>query len=268
MKLLALTTCCVDYYPQIQKTCIGGNSLNLAAMWKQLDPDSDISMIACVGKDLYAEMILEFLEKAGIDSRRIYSKPGSTASNQLFVDETGERFGIEGTWNGGVYETFLLSEEDWRFVSGQDLIAMPGNNPNFPEMIRRKKATQFLTVDYLDIENGLSMDDTLLYTDIAFIAARPELLDRYQALANETGKLVVVTLGAAGSCAFLQGESYHQAALPVDKVIDTTGCGDCYQAAFSLNYFRHRDIPRAMYEGALAASLILRDWGGAGNINR
>ncbi|GAG88805.1 unnamed protein product, partial [marine sediment metagenome] len=32
MNLIALTPCCVDYYPQINKSFLGGNTLNVASM--------------------------------------------------------------------------------------------------------------------------------------------------------------------------------------------------------------------------------------------
>jgi fructoselysine 6-kinase len=176
----------------------------------------------------------------------------------------GERFGIEGTWQGGLYESFYLSESDWSLVARQDLIAIPANNPNFAEMLRRKTEDQLLAVDYLDIENKIPLMETVESTDIAFITASVELLPQYKKIAFSRKKLIVVTLGAKGSYAFDQGKTYFQPALPVPKVLDTTGCGDAYQAAFALSYYLDNNIEKAMYKGAQAASLILQYWGGVG----
>lgn len=264
MNLTALTPCCVDYYPQLDKSFMGGNTLNLATMWKKKSPKANISVITCLGNDENGKRILKHFENIQIDTSRVYIKEGKTANNQLRVDEFGERFGIEGTWDGGVYETFLLSEDDWEFVSKQDVVAIPGNNPNFQEMIKRKNPNQLLSVDFLDIENKLVLEDTVEYTDIAFITATKELLPKYENISKEKGKLIVVTLGAEGSYAFLNGKIYFQEALPIDKVIDTTGCGDAYQAAFALSYYKYKSIPKAMLAGAEAALEVLQVWGGVG----
>jgi sugar/nucleoside kinase (ribokinase family) len=78
LNLLAMTPCCVDYYPQLGKSFIGGNSLNVASMWYQLDPHSNISVITCLGNDIYGKMIIDFLKKTRIDISRVYIREGIT----------------------------------------------------------------------------------------------------------------------------------------------------------------------------------------------
>ncbi len=263
MNLLALTACAVDYYPQIDKSFLGGNSLNVASMWKKLEPLEHIYIITCLGNDLQAKMILDYLNKKGIDVSRVYQKEGTTACNKLKVDKYGERFGIDGAWKGGVYETFFLSNSDWEMVAKQNIIAMPGNNPNFYEMIKRKNSHQLLSVDYLDVNNNLSISETIEFTDIAFVSASSELIDGFKELAFTKGKMLIVTLGAKGSCAFYKGKTYFQPAINIDNIIDTTGCGDAYQAAFALNFLKTNDIQQSMFAGANAASIIIQAWGGA-----
>ena len=267
MNLLALTPCVVDYYPQISKSFMGGNSLNVASMWKKLEPQSKVSIITCLGNDANGRMIYDYFKKIDIDTSKVYFKDGKTACNQLRVDENGERFSIEGNWQGGLYETFKLSDSDWKYVSQQAIVAMPANNPNFSEMIKNKHTKQVLSVDYLDVENNIPIEETIDYTNIAFITARPSLLNSYKELAFTKKKLLVVTLGSFGSYAFFAGETYYQPAISVSKVIDTTGCGDAYQAAFALTYYRTKNIQKAMFSGANASSQILQAWGGVGKID-
>ena len=266
LNLLALTPCCVDYYPQKDKSYLGGNSLNVASMWRQLDANANITVITCLGKDDNGKMINDFFKHISINTDKVYIKEGTTACNQLRVDEHGERFSIEGAWQGGVYETFLLTNDDWEWVSHQDIVAIPANNPNFSAMTREKHNNQLLSVDYLDIENGISIEDSVDFTDIAFVTSRPDLLSGYRELAFTKKKLIVVTLGAHGSYAFYNGETYYQPALQVSDVIDTTGCGDAYQAAFALTYYKTKNIIESMRAGAIAASQILQAWGGVGKM--
>ncbi|MBK8808555.1 MAG: carbohydrate kinase family protein [Bacteroidales bacterium] len=265
MNLVALTPCCVDYYPQLKKSFLGGNSLNVASMWKTIEPQNNVSVITCLGNDLNAKLILDFLTQKGINTSKVYQILGTTACNQLRVDEHGERFGIEGTWNGGVYETFLLSDADWEYVSKQDIVAIPANNPNFHTMLKNRQENQLISVDYLDVANRIPMKDTIEYTDIAFISANINLIEEYKELSNTKKRLIVTTLGAKGSYAFYDNMEYYQPAIEVDKVIDTTGCGDAYQAAFSLTFHKTQNIQQAMLAGAKSASIILQAWGGVGS---
>ena len=69
-------------------------------------------------------------------------------------------------------------------------------------------------------------------------------------LSKESRTLLVLTLGAAGSIAFDGERSYEQPALPLEKVIDTTGCGDAYQAGFSATYYATRDVRASLLAGA------------------
>lgn len=266
MKLIALTACGVDFYPQINKSFPGGNSLNVAAMWKNMDQGDQVSVITCLGSDYHGSIIMDFFKSSGIDVSRVTVREGPTTSNQLKVDADGERYGIEGTWLGGVNEDFFLSGEDWEWLADQDLIAIPANNPNFEWMLRKRRRNQVLAVDYLDVENGIDLAQTIKFTDMAFIAASKEQISAFRELAFEKDKLLIVTMGAEGSAAFHDGKEYFQPALPVEKPTDTTACGDAYQAAFALTFLKSQDVKSSMKAGAEAALKVIRLWGGAASL--
>jgi len=267
MKYIAFSSCCVDFYPQIDKRFVGGNSLNVASVWKHFDPTTDVSIITCLGNDDYALYVKEYLFSNEFDMSRIYQKEGCTANNKMFVDEYGERHGIKGTWNGGVYESFYLSNNDWDFVAKHDVVCVPANNPNFNEMLKQKHKEQLFVVDYLDVLNNVPVEDSLQYADIAFLTATPELLPVYESLAYSKNKLFIISMGSYGSYTCYNGKTYHQPALEVENIIDTTGCGDAYLAAFSMTYCKTKNIKDAMYNGAYMASKVLEKWGGAINSN-
>lgn len=262
MKIIALTVCCVDFYPQCGKSYLGGNSLNYAAQARISAPDDQISVLAAVGKDEYGERIHKFLNENSISIKHFYFREGETASNQIINDECGERFGVPGKWKNGVYGSFLLSDDDWSFTLGNDIIAMPANNPNFEKLIKLKTGNNFIVTDFLDVENKVPIEKYIGHTNIAQIAGRENLLGYYNELASKHGKLLIVTLGAKGSVVFHEGNIYKQEAVPVPKVIDTTGCGDSYLAAFSIEYYKSGNIKNSMEAGAIAASKILQHFGG------
>jgi fructoselysine 6-kinase len=264
MNIVAMTVCAVDQYTKIGKSYLGGNSLNFAAQAKASLPEASVSLIGAVGKDSHGDRVRAFLDKRGILTDRLYGLAGATATNQLFNDECGERFGVPGAWNGGVYETYKLSEDDWDFALSSDIIATHGNNPNFAELLRRKNGKAFLAVDFLDVLNEVPMEDRLEGLGIAFITAPEDMTGHYKSLSDRSGALIVQTMGAAGSVAFHSGKTYRQPALPVPKVVDTTGCGDAYLGAFTVEYFQNKDIPAAMASGARAAAKTLSHFGGVG----
>jgi fructoselysine 6-kinase len=262
MKIVALTVCCVDFYPQQGKSYLGGNSLNYAAQARLSAPDDKISVIAAVGTDEYGARINVFLKQNSISTTYLYHRKGDTASNQIMNDEYGERIGIPGEWKNGVYGSFLLSDEDWSFALSNDIIAMPANNPNFETLIQKKIQSHFIVSDFLDVENKIPIEKYINSTDIAQIAGRENLLGYYNDLAVKSGKLIIVTLGSLGSVVFHEGKSFRQEAIVVQHVIDTTGCGDSYLAAFSIEYYKSKNIKMAMNAGALAASYTLQHFGG------
>jgi sulfofructose kinase len=69
--------------------------------------------------------------------------------------------------------------------------------------------------------------------------------------------VVVVTDGKNGSYAYNKQDVYYEPAYPTAKIIDTTGCGDAYTAAFISSYLRHEDVQKAMKAGSKYASRIL-----------
>lgn len=75
--------------------------------------------------------------------------------------------------------------------------------------------------------------------------------------------IAAVTRGAAGSVVFGKGgaERVEVAAVPVDKVVDTTGAGDQYAAGFLLGLARGLSLEDSGKLGSLAAAEVIAHWG-------
>jgi ribokinase len=54
------------------------------------------------------------------------------------------------------------------------------------------------------------------------------------------------------------GEVHEQAAVPVDKVVDTTGAGDCFTAAFAVARLEGKAAPAALRFAATAAAICVQ----------
>lgn len=261
MKITALTSCCVDLYPDLDKVYVGGNSLNFATQCKHSGID-DVSIVGAVGKDNSGELILQHLDACGIERSHLHGVDEPTASNRIFINRNGDRYFKEDSWNGGAFDTFRLFEKDWELLEERDIIAMPAGDPNLQQLLERRRE-QLVVIDFLDYFKLDYIEKLIESIDISFISAGEEMLDDLNQLSTKAGKLVVATLGSKGSVAFHNNTAHFQEALAVDEIIDTTGCGDAFQAAFAIAWYKTGNIPESLRDGALAAKKVLGFMGGA-----
>jgi len=98
--------------------------------------------------------------------------------------------------------------------------------------------------------------------DLSFVSSTTAKLVNLKELASEQNKSLVVMLGKDGSRAYIHGKEYIQKANNSVKVIDTTGCGDTYQAAFVYYYFQGEPVESCMLKATEVATETLRHIGG------
>ena len=256
MRIVTMTVLCVDFYKQQKIVNMGGNSLNFATQCRN-DGYVNVSIIGAVGNDQYGKQIVDYLEQRNIEHSRVYSKAGRTASNTILITEKGERYFPPNAWDGGVYQNFALSDEDWSFALSHDMVAIPGNNYNFLECTTRTTARNLLTVDFLDLRDYELMEKTMPSIDLSFISGDDDVIRFAEKQSRKIDGILTVTLGEEGSISFQGHRSIRQKAIPVRNVKDTTGCGDAYQAAFSTTFFETKSIERSLEAGSIAASKIL-----------
>lgn len=70
--------------------------------------------------------------------------------------------------------------------------------------------------------------------------------------------IVVVTQGAAGAQVIVDGRSHHVPAVPVHDVVDPTGAGDVFAAAFLIALAGGADPLAAARHGAACASVVIQ----------
>jgi len=92
--------------------------------------------------------------------------------------------------------------------------------------------------------------------EIITLFGSPSLQEALDA-AEETGLLVVVTLGARGSVVVAERGPIAVPAVPVDRVVDTTGAGDLFAAGFLFGLSHGAGPQHAARLGALSASEII-----------
>jgi sugar/nucleoside kinase (ribokinase family) len=260
MKVACFSVAALDYFPQQNKYYAGGNSLNQAIRFRQMGHTS--AFVGAVGTDAAGDRLTALLQTESVDVSRLHRMDGSTACNRIMNDDSGERYGVEGAWAGGVYEQFKMDETDWRYLDQFDVWATHANGPNYLSALERKKSGQFMSVDFLHLKDYELLRKSLGVVELAYFGGTPEMADDLARIAKTSRGIIVLTLGARGSIAFEGDRTYSQKALTTGKVVDTTGCGDAFQAAFTASYFATRDIRASLLAGAELGHAAAMSFGG------
>jgi fructoselysine 6-kinase len=261
MNLVSFSAITRDYYPQFNYYSPGGNSLNFAIHFKSSTPGS-VAIVGAVGKDDIGNFVLEKLKTHNIDIRHVHVVDGNTAQNNIRVDEYGERYGIEGTWKGGVLESYIFTDDDWIFINRFNYAATTAYDPQFKAAAKKLKRNMKLSVDFSHRGDFVLLEKYINIVSIAFFEGKVEFYHSAKRLAQKYPQIpIVLTLGSSGSKAFLGEEEFYLPAPKVTKVLDTTGCGDSYQAAFAYTWFTANNLKLAMMSGTKAAEKTLSHLG-------
>lgn len=270
MKVAAFTVAAMDFFPQQNKHFAGGNALNQAVRFSQMG--YECAFFGSLGTDDAGDRIEKLLKSYHIDLSFMQRIKGKTACNELTNDKDGERFGVEGAWNNGVYMDYTMSENAWDYIKDFDIWSTHANGPFYKEALNRKSDKNFMVVDFLHLLDQDLLERSLKVVDIAYFGGTADMADDLQRLAQDSvtkdnkkekrEPVVVLTLGVDGSIAFQGDKIYRQEALPVKKVIDTTGCGDAFQAGFSGEYYTTGDIEKALLKGAIQGRDATQSYGG------
>jgi len=252
MKIACFSVAAIDYFPESGQYFAGGNALNQAIHLARLGHAT--AFFGAVGDDAAGRHILALLKKAGVHCGHCIPLPGATASNQIVNDATGERFGVEGAWKNGVYGNYRFDAITWQALEDYEVWSTNSFDPHFEQTLHCRQfssKSHSLCVDYLHLPDPTVMETSLSRVDIAYAGGTVSMIPFMEKMALlHPHKVLVLTLGAEGSIAFQKHRRWEQPALPVEKVIDTTGCGDAFQAAFSATYLTTRSVVTALQAGA------------------
>ena len=254
----------VDNYPESGTTHHGGASLN-GAIWALRLGAKRVSIVAAVGTDQAGELFLEKINSEGIHSEGLSVLQGVTSSIDIIIDSHGDH--RWGTWNAGVLADYHLGEPEYRLLQKHAAASLTiyGKTrhllPEFGSGWRKRNKPPFLAVNFDDLSQ---LDRSIEYVaqniqniDAGFFGLdfkkNAQLLSGLKRLAKETGKLIVVTLGKHGAKAWRGDDEYSASALNVPHVVDTTGAGDAFLAAFLVEYLQTKSVESAIRKGNMIA---------------
>ncbi len=275
MRIAAVGECTLDRYPDLGVERVGGISLNFAVN-AQREGATQVALVSCTGSDAGAAAVRQKLSAEGIDAQHLHSLAGATATQEIRLLAGGERVFPQGGYHPGVLADFRLSDADLALLRTVDAIAIPifRQIEHLAHAVLRRPGGHALRVadllDGADLGPDLAGLDPLLEAfDLLFVSGDEAIVERLRERSRASRSVIVVTQGAMGSSALVRGTRTSVPATPVPlaECLDTTGCGDAFQAAFTVEYLRSRRIEPALCAGARRAALVIRHLGATSDMS-
>jgi ribokinase len=248
----------------------GGSAANFAVWAARLG--ADVGLIAKVGDDLLGQALLDDLEREGVQNGVVVSK-----------ENTGLTLALEGLYDQrtmlaarGAVSMLQIGDLDWSLLERADLLHVTAysffedrpREATLAAMRRVKARGKLLSLDpsahgylrrvgpeaFLALANGVDMvfpnlDEARALTD----EREPQRV--MQALLCSF-PVVAMKMGAEGAMAGADDTVIHHPGFAV-PVVDTTGAGDAFAAAFVVNWLAHHDLAAALSEGnRIAAGVV------------
>lgn len=273
MRVVAVGECTQDRYAALGVVHAGGISLNFAINARREGADA-VALVSCLGTDVAADAVRARLVRERIDASHVHQRPGDTTSQLITLAAGGERIFPPGGYDPGVLADFRLDASDLALIACADVVAVPYFSQVAPLVEPILRATQRAPMRVVDLLDGADVGPDLAglapwldVVDVMFVSGDEAMVEQLLPRSVRSRTLLVVTRGAHGSSALLGGQRHDAPAepVPVEERVDTTGCGDAFQAAFTVSWMRDRDIAAALHAGARRASRVIRHLGATVN---
>ncbi|MCC7031496.1 MAG: hypothetical protein IT179_01520 [Acidobacteria bacterium] len=268
MRVVCAGDCGVDRYVNLGIDRPGGIALNVAASAREEFAASDeVLVLTALGTDAESWLVRSAIGRLGL-SGAVLERAGTTSIQYIDQLPSGEKHFLR--YDAGVLADFRIGAPERALVATADLLVMPVYRQisAFFESVISAPCPGIRAVDFLDLSD---VDDPAAFVagiaagiDIGFFGLQGSslaLIDDLELIARRHRRLFVVTLGADGSMALGATGRVGCPAAPVPRVVDTTGAGDSFAAAFLAEYVRSRDVARSLQRGAERAALTIQSIG-------
>jgi fructoselysine 6-kinase len=222
-----------------------------------------------VGNDERGARLVRQLTETSIDPVRVRQLDGVSASQRIVVEPNGERqfCGFEA----GVLVDYALTSSELGELEGYDAIALPCSPESrrvFTQCVAAGLGHKLAADFSQDSPEGASSDPAtwlaphLRALAIAFVGGQPEHFVSLRDLSRGSDVPIVLTVGADGAYAMRRGTWLHQPSLAT-VIVDTTGCGDAFQAGFVVAFLASGRLDTALLRGAELAARVASHRGAA-----
>lgn len=250
----------------------GGKGFNLALAAHRLG--ARVEGVFAIGDDPFAAIAEQAFVNAGLATRMLIRRPGSTGAGVGFIDGSGENciavsLGANRLLQAADVEAVRPA------VEGADLVMATFESPDAPIRAAFARARAGGARTLLNPSPSRPIDPGTLADTTILVINRVEADDLgldgtaiaeggacdaevLAALMHAGPSTVVVTLGEGGAVAFRRGlPPIRQPAFPV-PVRDTIGAGDAFAAGFAVSLLEDRPFEDALRRAAVCGALTAR----------
>lgn len=229
-----------------------------------------------VGADWRGRMIREDYGRFGVDTKFLQLEKDRTSSFGIVLVRIrdGERHIV---FHRGDFSELKEDELPEQSLKGCRILHLNGRH--WPACVKAAEIVRS-SGGLISFDGGANRYDSkfealLEHVDILIVARdfaiRLSGLEDHEeqlaVLSQWNAKIVGITDGVRGSWfRTAKGESFHQAAFPVDSVVDTTGCGDVFHGAFLASAAKGEAWQSCARMASAAAALNAKGLGGRGAI--
>ena len=246
----------------------GGPAANATAGAAALGQDA--AFVGTVGDDADGEMILRDFRAQGVDTSMMKVRPGATSAiAYLWIEEkTGNR---SCAWTREGLDELTADEINPEAIASAKILHVDGHNAAGAIAAAKVAREAGVLVNYDAGTHRDGMEELLGLADLMicseeFILKLTGLKDAEAAVrqvwAKYRPKVCGATMGVRGSMAFDGKDFVRCPAFKVEKVVDTTGCGDLFHAGFAIRYLETQDLLACQQFGAAVSAIKCRGLSG------
>jgi ribokinase len=231
-------------------------------------------MVGRVGDDEAGPMLVGFLADLGVDTSDVATSPGPSGVAVVVTDDLGENSIVVVA---GANATLAADDVRQLAVGFGDVVltqneVSPSASAAAIELARERGATSIsnpspATGESLAIASSADVV-VVNETELALLSGRAvdehstiDDLGAAMSTIRDVGP-VIVTLGARGLAASIEGELFELPAIPA-RVVDPTGAGDGFVGALAAQLAAGEQLRGALDVALAAASIVVTRWGAA-----
>ncbi len=233
---------------------------------------SSVSVVDCIGDDWRGKIILEQFVQQGVSTDLLQVIPGKISTQSVLLVEAGSGKRAIINARGDTPEP-ELTEVNLSALDHCKILHITGTYPRvvMDAIARVKSHGGIISFDggaglfkQEDIEILQQVDWLICALEYANkLTGRQSTQEMLAGMLEIGVKIAGITFGEAGSW-FIEadGQIFHQPAFPIERVIDTTGCGDSFHGAFLYAMCHDNNLKQAARLSAAVAAMNAQKLGG------
>jgi ribokinase len=245
----------------------GGKGSNQAIGAARLG--ANVSFLTAVGDDAFGAEAKALWEREGVNASVITAPGAATMVGAIFVEPSGENRIVIAPGALATLTPEHVIDFEREIAAAQVCLVgleIPAQTARAALRLACRHGVRTI-LDPAPVPAQIPLDELLQASDYltpnyseagALVGKTTPALELETALRAISGSTVVLTLGAEGALLLSSDTSVHVEAIEAASVLDTTGAGDAFNAAFALALAEGADELEAVRQGCQAGSWMVQ----------